>query len=67
MENILHDFNEKAINLVTNYLKNSISDGGLSNFTDDLVKKFAELGTKTAEFLVNYTEDTIFKLKERRI
>lgn len=27
MENILHDFNEKVINLVTNYLKNSISDG----------------------------------------
>ena len=44
MENILHDFNEKVINLVTNYLKNSISDGGLSNFTDDLVKEFADLG-----------------------
>ena len=66
MENILHDFNEKVINLVTNYLKNSISDGGLSNFTDDLVKEFADLGTKTANFLVNYAEETIFKLKERK-
>ena len=66
MENILHDFNEKVINLVTNYLKNSISDGGLSNFTDDLVKEFAELGTKVASFLVNYAEETIFKLKERK-
>ena len=63
MENILHDFNEKVINLVTNYLKNSISDGGLSNFTDDLVKEFADLGTKTANFLVNYAEETIFKLE----
>ena len=66
MENILHDFNEKVINLVTNYLKNSISDGGLSNFTDDLVKEFADLGTKTANFLVTYAEETIFKLKERK-
>ena len=66
MENILHDFNEKVISLVTNYLKNSISDGGLSNFTDDLVKEFAELGTKTAEFIVNYAEEIIFKLKERK-
>ena len=66
MENILNDFNENVINLVTNYLKNSISDGGLSNFTDDLVKEFAKLGTKTAEFLVNYAEETIFKLKERK-
>ena len=66
MENILHDFNEKVINLVTNYLKNSISDGGLSNFTDDLVKEFADLGTKTENFLVNYAEETIFKLKERK-
>ena len=66
MENILHDFNEKVINLVTNYLKNSISDGGLSSFTDDLVKEFADLGTKTANFLINYAEETIFKLKERK-
>lgn len=66
MENILHDFNKKVITLVTNYLKNSIADGGLSNFTDDLVKEFADLGTKTTEFIVGYAEETIFKLKERK-
>ena len=34
--------------------------------TDDLVKEFADLGTKTSNFLVNYAEETIFKLKERK-
>jgi hypothetical protein len=67
MENILHDFNKKVISLVTNYLMNSIADGGLSNFTDDLVKEFAELGSKTAEFIINYAEEIIFKLKERKM
>lgn len=66
MENILQYFNEKVINLVINYLKNSISDGGLSNFTDDLVKEFADLGTKICEFIVNYAEDIIFHLKDRK-
>ena len=36
MENILHDFNENVISLMTEFLKNSIIEGGLSNFTDDL-------------------------------
>lgn len=66
MENILHDFNQNVINLVTNYLKNSISDGNLSNFTDDLVMNFADLGRKVTEFLVNYAEKTIFELKDRK-
>jgi len=66
MENILHDFNEKVISLVKKCLNNSMNYGGLSNFTEDLVKEFAELGMKTAEFLVNYAEETIFKLAERK-
>ncbi len=66
MENILQQFNEKVISLVTNYLKNSISDGGLSKFTDDLVRDFAKFGTELAEFMVNYAEDIIFHLKDRK-
>ncbi len=31
MEDILYDFNEKVITLLTNFLKNSIIDGGLSS------------------------------------
>ena len=36
MENILHDFEEKVISLMTEFLKNSMETGGLSNFTEDL-------------------------------
>ena len=36
MENILHHFEEKVIRLMTEFLKNSITDRGLSKFTDDL-------------------------------
>ena len=34
MENILHDFNEKVISLVANCLKNSITEKGISDFTN---------------------------------
>ena len=39
MENILHDFEEKVISLMTEFLKNSMEVGGLSNFTDNLNDK----------------------------
>ncbi len=43
MENILHDFNEKDISLVTNCLKNSIIEKGISNFTNDLEMLYQSL------------------------
>ena len=36
MENILHDFNEKVISLVANCLKNSLTEKGISDFTNEL-------------------------------
>lgn len=66
MENILHDFNEIVISLVTEYLKKLISEGGLSDFTDDLNKQMMEFGNKTTGYLVEYAENIIFKLKERK-
>ena len=47
MENILHDFEEKVISLMTEFLKNSITDGGLSKFTDDLNDRLMQLGHHT--------------------
>ena len=44
MDNILHDFNENVINLIAEFLKNSIMEGGLSNFTDNLNDKLMKLG-----------------------
>ena len=49
MENILHDFEEKVISLMTKFLKNSIETGGLSNFTDNLMDNLMQLG-----FLLSY-------------
>ena len=66
MENILHDFNEKVISLMTEFLKNSIIDGGLSKFTDDLNDKLMQLGYDLTKFSLEYAEDIIFKLKERK-
>ena len=66
MENILHDFNEKVISLVTDCLKNLTAENKLSNFTNDLEKAMIELGQKTTQFVVDYTEKIIFKLKERK-
>lgn len=66
MENILHDFNEKVISLMTDFLKNSIIEGGLSNFTDNLNEKLMQLGYDLTKFSLEYAEDIIFKLKERK-
>ena len=66
MENILHDFNKKIINLTENYLKNLFFDKSISTFTDDLVKEFAEFGSKLTQFIIEYTEKEIFNLYERK-
>ena len=54
MENILHDFNENV-------------EGGLSNFTDDLNDKLMKLGYDLTKFALEYAEDVIFNLKERKV
>ena len=66
MENILHDFNENVTSLMVDFLKNSIIDGGLSNFTDDLNDRLMQLGLDLTKFAISYAEDVIFKLKERK-
>lgn len=67
MENILHDFNENVISLMIEFLKNSIMEGGLSNFTDDLNDKLMKLGFDLTKFALEYAEDVIFNLKERKV
>lgn len=66
MENILHDFEEKVISLMTEFLKNSIEAGGLSNFTDNLMDNLMQLGYDLTKFSLEYAEDIIFKMKERK-
>lgn len=66
MENILHDFNEKVISLVANCLKSSITEKGISDFTNDLESKMIEFGKEITQFLVEYAENIIFKLKDRK-
>ena len=66
MENILHDFNENVINLIAKFLKNSIMEGGLSNFTDNLNDKLMQLGYDLTKFVLEYAEEIIFNLKERK-
>ena len=66
MDNILHDFNENVINLIAEFLKNSIMEGGLSNFTDNLNDKLMKLGYDLTKFVLEYAEEIIFKLKERK-
>jgi hypothetical protein len=66
MENILHDFNEKVISLMTEFLKNSILEGGLSNFTEELNDNLMKLGYDLTKFSLEYAEDIIFHLKERK-
>ena len=66
MENILHDFNEKIINLMTNFLKSSIETGGLSNFTEKIEEQLMQLGYDLTKFSLEYAEEIIFKLKERK-
>ena len=66
MDNILHDFNENVINLIAEFLKNSIMEGGLSNFTDNLNDRLMKLGYDLTKFVLEYAEEIIFKLKERK-
>ncbi len=66
MENILHDFEEKVISLMTEFLKNSIIEGGLSKFTDDLNDRLMKLGYDLTKFSLSYAEDIIFNLRERK-
>lgn len=66
MEDILHDFNEKVINLVANCLKNSITEKGISDFTNDLESEMIKFGNEITQFLVEYAENIIFKLKDRK-
>lgn len=66
MENILYDFNKKITSLVENYLKNLLFTKGISEFTEDLVKEFAEFGSSLTQYLIDVTEKTIFELKERK-
>ena len=66
MENILHDFEEKVISLMTEFLKNSMETGGLSDFTENLNDKLMKLGYDLTKFLLEYAEDIIFKIKERK-
>ena len=66
MENILHDFNEKVISLVANCLKNSLTEKGISDFTNELESEMIVFGRNVVQFLVEYAENIIFKLKERK-
>ncbi len=66
MENILHDFNEKVISLVANCLKSSITEKGISDFTNNLEGEMIEFGSQVTQFLVEYAENIIFKLKDRK-
>lgn len=66
MENIIHDFNEKVIKLVVNCLKNSITEKGISDFTNDLESEMIRFGSEVTQFIVEYAENIIFKLKERK-
>lgn len=66
MENILHDFNEKVISLVANCLKNSMTEKGILDFTNDMESEMIKLGSQVTRFLVEYAENIIFKLKDRK-
>lgn len=66
MENILHDFSEKVISLMAEFLKNSITVGGLSEFTGNLEEQLMQLGYDLTKFSLEYAEDIIFNLKERK-
>ena len=66
MKNILYDFSKKVITLMEEFLKNSISVGGLSQFTEDLNDKLMQLGYDLTKFSLEYAEDILFKLKERK-
>ena len=50
MEDILYDFNEKVISLMTDFLKNSMEVGGLSEFTSNLEDNLMQLGYNLTKF-----------------
>lgn len=66
MNNILNQFNEKIINLVKKYVENLIFSKGISSFTDDLVAEFAHFGSDLTQFIIEYAEEIIFGLDERK-
>ena len=66
MEDILYDFNEKVISLMTDFLKNSMEVGGLSEFTTNLEDNLMQLGYNLTKFSLEYAEEIIFKIKERK-
>lgn len=66
MENILHDFNEKVISLVSNCLKNTLTERGISEFTNNLEQEMIRFGSQVTQFLVEYAESIIFQLKDRK-
>lgn len=66
MEDILYNFNEKVISLMTDFLKNSMEVGGLSEFTSNLEDNLMQLGYDLTKFSLEYAEEIIFKIKERK-
>lgn len=66
MEDILYDFNKKVISLMTEFLKNSMEVGGLSEFTSNLEDNLMQLGYDLTKFSLEYAEEIIFKIKERK-
>ena len=66
MDNILYDFDEKVISLMKNFLFNSEESENLSSFTDNLVEEFAKLGKNLIQSMIEYAEETIFKLQGRK-
>ena len=66
METILHDFNQNVTTLVTEFLEKSIEIGGLSNFTDNLLDRLMEAGYNITKFALEFAEEKIFELAERR-
>ena len=63
MEDILYDFNKKVISLMTDFLKNSMEVGGLSEFTSNLEDNLMHLGSDLTKFSLEYAEE-IFKTKK---
>lgn len=66
MNNILNQFNEKISNLVKKYVENLIFSKGITSFTEDLVAEFAQFGSSLTQFVIEYAEETIFNLSERK-
>ena len=57
---------KKSISLVANCLKNSLTEKGISDFTNELEREMIVFGRNIVQFLVEYAENIIFKLKERK-